>query len=444
MCLINRITASNKISRAQDDQWLTRLAIVPLVSAATTASWGAVRIGPAPLSDALLLVAFALVLFDIITGVNRAKLPGYVYLAALSVGVVALVNSIQPADAQYLANRLQLTGFAGRALAQIDTGAFNKALFWLVAIVVVPFVTLACMNSARKTCGLVMGGVVIGTAISSAVAISDFLGLSRIGPSLNGYANESSRQFGLTVHSNNLGVSCAIAVPIALYLLTQRKFGLVGAACLPLLAGGVLLSGSRGAQVVFVLAAICGAILAARKAPLRFIFWAGAFLLLVLIMWATFNQFIPPEVSKQLLRFGGDSAGSSSSDDGRVTLAKQAVSDFWHNPFVGIGIPYITYAHSIYLQLLSAGGIVLTTAFLCYFFCILRDGLNHGRNIGPVRYLTVSVASWLLVGVVENQLTDRFLYYTGACLIAYAYSTAENRVKPLEHNKPFVTSEPRS
>ena len=66
----------------------------------------------------------------------------------------------------------------------------------------------------------------------------------------------------------------------------------------------------------------------------------------------------------EMVRFAntGDTFRSNSL---RRLLARQALSDFDYNPTIGIGYEVLVDAHSIYLQILAAGGLLLAKAWCC-------------------------------------------------------------------------------
>jgi hypothetical protein len=120
-----------------------------------------------------------------------------------------------------------------------------------------------------------------------------------------------------------------------------------------------------------------------------------------------------------LLRFGDNTSNTGESDQSRTRLAQTAIQDFQQHPGAGLGLKWIVQAHSLPLQLLSAGGLILFFAVVTYWVLILISAIRlftRGHTIA--RYLFVSIFAWLALGFVENQLTDRYLYYTVGCVAA--------------------------
>ena len=75
-------------------------------------------------------------------------------------------------------------------------------------------------------------------------------------------------------------------------------------------------------------------------------------------------------------------------------------------------------AHSIYLQILAAGGLLLASGMVLFWFGLVRAGWRL-RHVDPIAmFLVASVVVWLAVGLVENQLTDRYIYFPVAAIAA--------------------------
>jgi O-antigen ligase len=384
-----------------------------LVAAAFTSPWGGFSLGGLQLVDLLIALAVVCFGYEAIAALRWPGAPGWVWLGGVAVAVTMFVHVLFPTAAGYIASRVrlgsldQLTGETARA------GVIVQGLEWLVALVVVPALLIAAGERREKALTWVAMAWGLGAAASAAVAVSDFAGATSVGSQLLGFANTSGRQSGLSSHPNNLGVACALATPVALLILSKRRAS--GMLLIALLAFGVLLSGSRGAQAVFVIAVTFTLALVqqVRRRTSR--------ILAVLGVAAASVLFVFPQISQELgvlLRFGRE-AGAAESDRGRSLLAQQALLDAHERPFVGIGLDYITSAHSVYLQLISAGGLLLTVGVLAYLFGAIRAAWRLREDENPLPgYLFITLVAWLAVGSVENQLTDRYLYVPVGCIAA--------------------------
>ena len=140
-------------------------------------------------------------------------------------------------------------------------------LEWLVALLVLPWLVVSVVNCTGRPVYPIAWAWMAGAALSAGVALSDFLGLSQIGPEVTGLSHFSGREAGLATHPNNLGFSCVMTVPVAIHLASKRH--LLGVGCLALLVCGILLSGSRGSQLGLVLALVLTAVLVPSRARLH-------------------------------------------------------------------------------------------------------------------------------------------------------------------------------
>lgn len=296
---------------------------------------------------------------------------------------------------------------------------------WLAALLILPALIVAVAQRREHYIRWICIGWMFGVVVSACVAITDYLHITAIGVQLIGFENISGRQSGLSTHPNSLGVACALALPVALMLTERRR--VLGPLTGLILLGGAFVSGSRGAQAGCLLAlALTFAVLRpSRRAILRFLLAAA---MVLSVMTA-----LRPALLKRaaaLIRFSSAQVGVAESNQERDLLALQAHLDFQSHPFAGIGLGAITYAHSIYLQLLSAGGLLLFLGFTIYLLGALRSSWHHRKCPNPVSaHLWVSTVTWITMGMVENQLTDRYLYVPIGCIAAIQI-TATGRGAP--------------
>ena len=260
----------------------------------------------------------------------------------------------------------------------------------------------------------------VSATINSAVAVTDFAHVTSIGLTLSG------RPSGLTVHPNHLGMVAAMAIPLALFLAARARkwpsaavyLGTVG-----ILTLGVLVSGSRAA----LLAAMAGALLLPALGnrllkPVVLIAIAAGGLLLFTSGVLTTNQ--PSTTSPFVAIERLADPATASSDTGRLEYYSAALADFARRPFTGIGFDLVRTAHDIYFQLLQAGGILALASFLVFSAGSLRLGMKLTRDQALSRdmqnlaaALTASLLVWLVAGLVQNLIYDRFLYLPVGLLV---------------------------
>jgi hypothetical protein len=394
--------------------------------AALTAPWTGIKLasGGAP-ADIFVVLALGIVGLMVVFGDLRFSIPSWTFVPCVAIALCVFVRQIDPPQLYVRVLRMQLYGYYPDDV--------TKALFWIFAIVFVPTAIIACTAIDIRAAVWTMGAFVVGTTISSGIAVTDLIGLT---PNIGRMVGESTqicaytcfnagggaRMNGLTDHPNTLAMTAAISIPIAMYFLATMSRKWLAAAALVVLFGGILASGSRGAQVAAPVCAI-GAMLAMPKggslAITRWISVLGAVSGGLVILMV-----IPSRVRQGVFRIFDGSQDALGSDSERVKLLRAGVEDWYSNPVFGSGISHIVEAHNIYVQFLASGGLVLAMAMLVYFFFVFREcwQLSEHQNV-YARFLMISIGTWLVLGLVENAVTDRYLYYAVGCIAALASVT---------------------
>jgi O-antigen ligase len=378
---------------ARHPQW-EPLSII-LVCACAVAPWNAVLIAGQQPIDLLLGAAVGIAIFILLANPEMpvGRIPGWMTIGVCSVIVIVMVNAI-----------------TNNSFVELSEGGR-----WLVAALVLPWLAVL---AGRRNPGLVESlakAFAVGTALSAAVAVSDFFGVTSLNYSLTGVlVNSNGRESGLTTHPNNVGLACAMAVPIALYFAERSRLWL---AVIAVLAGGEIVSGSRAGQVSFALAIIAmlsGPLRRSTRARRRVLVSLGAILILVLVSPTVRDQFAP------VIRIFNRSS-TSQSNLAREDRARVAFEAFKESPLFGRGMTQATGGHQMQLQLLATGGIVLLLGFLVYLVGAARDGLRWSKSGGGNLAAAVTVAhlAWLATALFSNAIVDRFLYVP-ASIIAVA------------------------
>jgi hypothetical protein len=244
----------------------------------------------------------------------------------------------------------------------------------------------------------------LSAALGGVIALADSLGLVDVS-SFTYHQISSTRSVGLAHHPNALGFACVIALPFA--LLGRRVLGLRPWICTLLalaLAAGVFLSYSRGALVAAALVTSFIALwegLSSQRGR-KFLgigLPAVAFICVLAVPWVI-----------QFTRFGTQSALQSS--EARSDFRAQALADFASSPIFGIGLDYITSGTSVPLGVLASGGVILFGAY-CY---VLVGPLVMQRSV-PISVRSASrvacygIVALLLLGLTQNNATERYLYW---------------------------------
>jgi hypothetical protein len=400
---------------------LTDLGGYALIGVALTAHWSVVTIGSLQLVDIFLVLAAACIGAEALGARAQLRAPKWVWAGAAGVAAVIVSHILIPTDAPFMNGRIYLSGLSG-GFAYGVTGPTIAGLKWLAALLLLPLLTSAVAGRGPRVVNRVAVAWLAGAVGSAVVATTDLLGATSINVTLTGLAeNSSGRMSGLQSHPNNLAVGCALVAPIAVLIATRWRHAWIGGPALMLLGLGALASGSRGGQVGFVVAvAATSVLLAGRRCgkPLAILAGGGIFTVLTI---RALESIVGP-----VLRF----KTAADSDIGRRMIREQAILDLQHRPLDGVGLDQITYAHSIYLQMLSAGGLILAAAMVA-FFCGAIAAAWSLRSHQLAVCLGVSITTWAVIGVIENQLTDRYLYVPIALLAAMTIANQASHAAPI-------------
>jgi glycosyltransferase involved in cell wall biosynthesis len=379
-------------------------------------AWNGVKVAGISLFYIVLIPAAAVLILRALASGRRAALPGWLWLAAAGIAAAAALAALIPPSEAYVSGRYvhvtALVRWAGRTDSQSSLGNLVKFQLCLIAI---PLLVGLAGRSTRALGRLADLWVLSGLA-SAAVATSDELRLTHISNHALGIPT-MGRQAGLTISPNHVAVMSAIAIPLAaLWLLRSPRWRVAGALALALLFGGIYASGSRGgllAGPVGLVAVACAA------PPLRR--YAVRVLAAAVLLAAAWIPYV--------LLHARSGKSASSSDYERHHLLLQARADFDHSPVFGLGFRVVNQAHDIYLQLLASGGAIALGAFLVLVVGTIgaaRVALRADRQLGIA--CAAAVGTWWMIGFVENQLIEPYLYVPVGLLVALAGLSARTTV----------------
>jgi hypothetical protein len=252
----------------------------------------------------------------------------------------------------------------------------------------------------------------------------DFALITSIGESLTGI-RFFARAGGLTVHPNHLAQTVAMAMPVALALHVHPNLGsrVTKWFLVALLLLGTLVSGSRAGILGVAVGVLLSALLGQRATRREIMINVGTIVILfgvVVLLVADARSLL---VAWQRLT-GAVSAEAANRE--RIDLLRQAFSDLAYRPLLGVGFTKIRGAHDLYLQLWHAGGVLAVSAFGVFTLGTLGCGVNEYRqrshaagNVPLPVALTISMLVWLILGLVQNQVYDRYLYLPAALLLGF-------------------------
>jgi glycosyltransferase involved in cell wall biosynthesis len=404
--------------RAQGRVSLESVACALLGLALAVIAWNGVKAFGISLFYVLLVPPALILLLRAWSARWWTLLPAWVWLAGAGIALAAGLATLSPPSQAFLHGRYvhvtALERWAGRADRSSNAG--NLVKFELCLLALPLLVALAARSSwvLRRFGDL---WVVSGVA-SAVVAVSDELGATHISKHQLGIPS-IGRQAGLTISPNHLAVMSAIAMPFAaLWLTRSTRWRVAGAAAILLLFAGIYVSGSRGG----LLAAPIGLVAVACAAP-RLRPYATRLLAAAVVLAAAWIPYV-------LLR--ARSANSrSTSDYERHHLLLQAWADIAHSPLFGLGPRVANQAHDIYLQLLASGGVIALASFLLLVVGLAgatRLAVREDRLLAIA--CTASIGTWLLIGFVENQLLEPYLYVPVSLLLALAGLAARRAPAP--------------
>ena len=400
--------------------WLRRIPIASFLIASFTATWGGFTIAGLQLADMFLVVTIAAIGAMVVFGDLRFRIPWWIFAPVFAILLCLLAMSFDPIPDAVFSSRYQPPF--------ITPDSMTKAAYWIIALVAVPLAAIACSKLDPRAITWILAFFLAGASLSALIALADLTAFTHIAQSI-GYVSNNRRQPGLAVHPNSLGIACVIAAPFAVHFMNGAKRRWLPTVALVLLFGGALACGSRGTQLILPVAVVFAIIVSPqRKSVIKLL---SGFAAVALFVGFFVVQQLVLGFLGEVLRFGG--GANTGGDSERKMLALQALEDFSQYPFFGIGIEHIIEAHNIYLQILSAGGLVLAAGMMTYWFCTLFACWRAGRvGVSAAPFIFISIVAWLVIGAIENQLTDRLLYYTVGCAAALAAgSVAKTRKRPM-------------
>ena len=400
-----------------------------LLLAALTATWNG--LSGAGLSVAQPALAAALVVLAVVTVVGRRRIvvPGWVWVLPATIVLVAVAAWFFPPAPGYLALRttVPIPDSVAAAVPPFALANVVNMVRWLVSAAALPVAACLAIATRPRLAPLLAVTAALGAAVNAAVALSDGLGLTAISARLVPIVDIGGRQAGLGAQPNHLALAAALAVPVVTWRVLVAATGLRRAAWLVVgivLAAGLATAASRAGLGAAVVGA--GLTVLVLKAGRRLVVPLVGGVVAAAVVAIAAAPALLDRVAEQLRLSGAASAAESNAVRGGI--AEQAVADFRHSPLHGLGLPVVTDAHDIFLQLLAAGGVLLLLGFALFVLGFVGEVRRLGDlSDGLPRVLLVSFASWLLVGAVVNQLTDAFLYLPVAIVAGLASHSATAR-----------------
>jgi O-antigen ligase len=399
---------------------IDRLAYVAVGVSILAITWNGLRFGGGAVANAFLVPAFGMVALRTMVLRKPIPLPPWLFAAGIGFALAAMVNLMFPPSSSLMNDVLvhyRTIPQVGQPLILVPRSDVLALFQFEVGILVLP-VLIASVATTPTRIGRLLDVFVWSAVVNAAIGVVDWAGF-HIAPIVYG----TGRSAGLTVHPNYLALTCTIAIPLALLWIGRGgRWRTAGFTCTGLLLAGAYASGSRAGAVTAVLGVVATMIVIPRlRTGLGFTVPIVGLALLGLFYFAG------DEILRQIRLTGdvGTAVNTAGSDTQRSQLAHLAIHQFESRPLQGVGFQVIADAHSIYLQVLAAGGVIGMLSFLTYLGGLAASAWR--AMAGPQRdvaaAISVSISMWLINGVIDNQLGDKYLYVVPGLLIALAYVT---------------------
>lgn len=273
----------------------------------------------------------------------------------------------------------------------------------------------------------------LSSIVCACLAVTDSFGLTAVGDLVVG-RDYLGRYRSLTAHPNHLAIVIVMALPILVLLNSYASSNLKKAIMsigIVISLWAVNLTGSRaGVVVAIVILAISYLRVSMRhnnSIPLYVVLMGlvGGGVLFVFGVSDGMLDVIGGNDGGALSRVLGYDSTSGDSDEDRLVRYSSAVEMFYQSPFWGGGLSQVRYAHNIYLQVIHAAGLIGAIGLLLMFGGMLlfsvRGFFSAKTSFESDAYFSIllSLLAWMLVGMVQNPLYDRFLYVPVGLLFSF-------------------------
>ncbi len=366
-----------------------------------TASWDDVGIGPVGVRQ-LFLIFGGMLLAPTLDPRRLPPVPWWLHAYGLSAVVASCFLLVFPISEAYY-NERYATSAVGTALGERPGQLSSLASLLFNNYAIPGVIVLACMLMPRALRWLI-AAYVAGAALCCMAAVAGYYGQPILLNLFGAVPYPSGvRASGFTSHPLRLGTTGVMAMGMSCWLALQPRLilKLIGWGSLPLLLGGLYVSGSRGPIVAAVIVLVlCMFLLpTVRRRVHEVVAAVGVAVLAVLLA--------VPSLAEEVLQQTRLTSNSTTtvSDDGRREVLAQGLHDFHNSPFFGIGVQFIAEAHTLYVGVLAGGGIILGLGFVLF-------------NVGSIRAAVQSLKlDRALAGALIATLIGTLWYWTVADLI---------------------------
>lgn len=367
-----------------------------------TASWDDVGIGPVGVRQLFLLFG-GMLLAPTLDPRRLPPVPWWLHAYGLSAVIASCFLLVFPLSQAYY-NERYATSQVGTALGERPGQLSSLASLLFNNYAIPGVIVLACMLMPRALRWLV-AAYVSGAALCCLAAILGYYGYPILLNVFGGVPYPAgARAAGFTSHPLRLGTAGVMAMGLACWLALQPRWILkwTGWGSLPLLLGGLYVSGSRGPVLAGVLVLVlCMFLLpTVRRRVHEVVSAVGVAVLAVL--------FAVPSLAQAVLEQTRLTSNITTtvSDDGRREVLAQGLHDFHHSPIFGIGVQFIAEAHTLYVGVLAGGGIILAFGFALFnvgSIVAAFQSLKLDRALGGALLATLigTLSYWLVADLIQ-------------------------------------------
>jgi len=393
--------ASRNLNRDRNDAkgQPRSLASLFILLSALTASWTGISLGSLNLVDIALAIATILAVAERMLRLRLLVINFWMLAPTLGAFLIVAVD-----------------GFIRDSELSTEWLFFAKMLFGTTIVAVL--IWSESIRAGAKIVGRLLAAWTAGVAINAAATILFDAGVSV--PSFIIQPTAAWRASGLAFHPNSLAFSLAIGAPVMVMLfLASRsswKMRAIWLVSLLITLQALLLADSRAGLLVGgggIFLALFAHVMRSKAKPLA--------IPLLIFAGVAFAVWVVPALQGTRLAAGA----GDLSNVGRNEYNNTAIRVFFDNPWFGAGIES-SIGVAVPLQLISAGGLILTISYYIFVFAPLPRLLSTSNNVFSSTGLVV-LGAILAFSLLQPGITERATYWP--VLLLAVWPAANNALR---------------
>ena len=316
-----------------------------------------------------------------------------------------------------------------------------NCLKFVASLFLIPVSVMWCTRGHRDLIDRALWFWLAGTCFSALVAV-----LSKYGVPVSGLQDKTlvyaGRPSGLTYHPNVLSYTCALLIPVAIYLAATRKTIVARGICIAavaLLVDGIFVSGSRATVIAVMVSGLAWVPNPFKPKVHRselFILSTGALLIVGTIFFILLSDNPFQDSTNVLSRLFGGVNEAEQSNDERTKAAHIAYAGFSASPIFGQGFEHLRRSHNGTLAVLHSSGIIGLAGILIwwggmsfYWWQLREQAMRCGQTQEIMlckMFLAIALVE-IVNGAFEPLLTDRNGYISIGLMLGLLLSPQFNR-----------------